>query len=167
MRRTSWRCWLVRPHSERRRSCYPRSSPLRADYMMIVAGDPPEFRTISKFRRRHLKMLWGERRGYGTRTGGSRRITRESGCWARDAVPPNSGSSRAPIWVKPAITLSRKDWHSPVNRAVLGSVPGGECVPGSCPAGLIAEMGLRWWRRFAARNRTEDSDVKAFQEARP
>jgi transposase len=29
----------------------------RADFMMIVAGDPPDFRTISAFRRRHLKAL--------------------------------------------------------------------------------------------------------------
>jgi transposase len=31
----------------------------RADFMMIVAGDPPDFRTISEFRRRHLKALAG------------------------------------------------------------------------------------------------------------
>jgi len=29
----------------------------RADFMMIVAGDPPDFRTISEFRRRHLAAL--------------------------------------------------------------------------------------------------------------
>jgi transposase len=29
----------------------------RADFMMIVAGDPPDFHTISEFRRRHLKAL--------------------------------------------------------------------------------------------------------------
>jgi len=29
----------------------------RADFMMIVAGDPPDFRTISEFRKRHLKAL--------------------------------------------------------------------------------------------------------------
>jgi transposase len=29
----------------------------RADCMMIVAGDPPDFRTISDFRKRHLKAL--------------------------------------------------------------------------------------------------------------
>ena len=29
----------------------------RADFMMIVAGDPPDFRTISNFRKRHLKAL--------------------------------------------------------------------------------------------------------------
>src|SRR3954452_4119260 len=29
----------------------------RADFMMIVAGDPPDFRTISEFRRRHLPAL--------------------------------------------------------------------------------------------------------------
>ena len=31
----------------------------RADFMMIVAGDPPDFRTVSEFRRRHLKALAG------------------------------------------------------------------------------------------------------------
>jgi transposase len=31
----------------------------RADLMMIVAGDPPDFRTISEFRRRHLQALAG------------------------------------------------------------------------------------------------------------
>ena len=31
----------------------------RVDFMMIVAGDPPDFRTISEFRRRHLKELAG------------------------------------------------------------------------------------------------------------
>lgn len=29
----------------------------RANFMMIVAGDPPDFRTISEFRRRHLQAL--------------------------------------------------------------------------------------------------------------
>ena len=29
----------------------------RADFMMIVAGDPPDFRTIAEFRKRHLKEL--------------------------------------------------------------------------------------------------------------
>ena len=31
----------------------------RADFMMIVAGDPPDFRTISDFRKRHLEALSG------------------------------------------------------------------------------------------------------------
>lgn len=31
----------------------------RADFMMIVAGDPPDFRTISEFRKRHLKAMAG------------------------------------------------------------------------------------------------------------
>ena len=31
----------------------------RADFMLIVAGDPPDFRTISDFRKRHLKALAG------------------------------------------------------------------------------------------------------------
>ena len=31
----------------------------RADFMMIVAGDPPDFRTISEFRKRHLSALSG------------------------------------------------------------------------------------------------------------
>jgi len=34
-----------------------RAAVERADFMMIVAGDPADFRTISEFRRRHLKAL--------------------------------------------------------------------------------------------------------------
>ncbi|MGY3613984.1 transposase [Bradyrhizobium sp. USDA 10063] len=34
-----------------------RATVERADFMMIVAGEPPDFRTISEFRRRHLKAL--------------------------------------------------------------------------------------------------------------
>ena len=34
-----------------------RAAVERVDFMMIVAGDPPDFRTISEFRRRHLKAL--------------------------------------------------------------------------------------------------------------
>ena len=29
----------------------------RVDFMMIVAGDPPDFRTVAEFRKRHLKAL--------------------------------------------------------------------------------------------------------------
>jgi transposase len=36
-----------------------RASVERADFMMIVAGDAPDFRTVSEFRRRHLKALAG------------------------------------------------------------------------------------------------------------
>ena len=36
-----------------------RATVERADFMMIVAGDPPDFRTISDFRQRHLKALAG------------------------------------------------------------------------------------------------------------
>src|SRR5580698_10561672 len=34
-----------------------RATVERADFMMIVAGDPPDYRTISDFRKRHLKAL--------------------------------------------------------------------------------------------------------------
>jgi transposase len=36
-----------------------RAAVERADFMMIVAGDPADFRTISEFRKRHLKALAG------------------------------------------------------------------------------------------------------------
>lgn len=36
-----------------------KASVERADFMMIVAGDPPDFRTVSEFRRRHLAALGG------------------------------------------------------------------------------------------------------------
>ena len=31
------------------------------------------------------------------------------------------------------------------------------------PAGLLAEVGLRWWRHEAARNRTEDLNVQTYE----
>ena len=34
-----------------------RAAVERADFLMIVAGDPPDFRTLSEFRRRHLPAL--------------------------------------------------------------------------------------------------------------
>jgi transposase len=36
-----------------------KASTERADFMMIVAGDPPDFRTISAFRKRHIEALAG------------------------------------------------------------------------------------------------------------
>jgi Aldehyde oxidase and xanthine dehydrogenase, a/b hammerhead domain len=75
------------------------------------------------------------------------------------------GSFHYPVCPKPAITLSRKDWHSPAIGAVLSAIPGAKGAPRSCPAGLVAEVGLRWWRRDAALNRTEDLDVKICKEA--
>jgi hypothetical protein len=51
------------------------------------------------------------------------------------------------------------------NRAVLSSIPSAKGAPRSCPAGLVAEVGLRWWRRDAAMNRTEDLNVKVCEEA--
>ena len=74
-------------------------------------------------------------------------------------LDPLIKSQRLKIEPKRAIRLSRKDWHSRANRAVLSPVPDDECVPGSCPAGLKAEVGLRWWRRYAARIRMEDPDA--------
>ena len=65
---------------------------------------------------------------------------------------------------KRAIRLSKKDWHSRANRAVLSPVPDDDCVLGSCPAGLKAEVGLRWWRRYAARIRMEDPMPKLAEK---
>jgi transposase len=36
-----------------------RAAVERTDFMLIVAGDPPDFRTVSEFRRRHLETLAG------------------------------------------------------------------------------------------------------------
>ena len=54
---------------------------------------------------------------------------------------------------QPAIRLSRKDWLLRADRAVLWPVLGAGCASGSCPAGLFAEVGLRWWRRWSPHNR--------------
>src|SRR5215204_5213460 len=39
-------------------------------------------------------------------------------------------------------------------------VLGAEGAPRSCPAGFLAEVGLRWWRREAVMNRMEDLNVE-------
>src|SRR5262249_13818591 len=51
--------------------------------------------------------------------------------------------------LKSAIRLSKKDWLLHADRAVLCRVSGAGCASGSCPAGLFAEVGLRWWRRWS------------------
>jgi len=51
-----------------------------------------------------------------------------------------------------------RDWSGTV------AIPDPRGVPRSCPAGLLAEAGLRWWRRDAALNRTEDLDVKVGED---
>src|SRR5260370_21198737 len=59
------------------------------------------------------------------------------------------GSFHDPFCEKPAIRLSRKDWHFGASRAVvwLGSTRRHGLVPGSCPAGFVASAGLRRGRR--------------------
>jgi hypothetical protein len=47
----------------------------------------------------------------------------------------------------------------------VSAFPGAECAQRSRPAGSIATVGLRWWRRDAAMNRTEDLIVKICEEA--
>jgi hypothetical protein len=64
------------------------------------------------------------------------------------------------------MVAGRKDWHSPVNGAVLSSDLGAMGAPRSCPAGLIADAGLRWCGADAVINRMEDLNVKVCQEAR-
>ena len=68
---------------------------------------------------------------------------------------------------KPAIRLSRKDWHFSANRAVLCPVPGDRCASGSCPAGLMAEVGLRWWRQRTPLNRRRSRCPRQNRSARP
>jgi hypothetical protein len=73
--------------------------------------------------------------------------------------------SKAQDWPKPAITLSRKNWLFCAIGAVLHSIPGDRRASGSCPAGSMAEVGLRWWRRRTPLNRRGDPDVNAKVEA--
>ena len=77
------------------------------------------------------------------------------------------GSWNAQTGLKPAMRLSRKDWHFAANRAVLWPVPGDECIPGSCPAGVMAEVGLRWWRRWMPQNRRSSRCRSQSRNARP
>src|SRR5262245_35476997 len=68
-------------------------------------------------------------------------------CTRRCENHHNVGSPDDRAGLKPAITLSRKDWLFRANRALVWPVPVDRHVPGSCPAGSMAEVGLRWWRR--------------------
>jgi hypothetical protein len=45
------------------------------------------------------------------------------------------------------------------------TVPGTKRASGSCPAGCMAEAGLRWWRRTTPHHATEDPDVKTHRYA--
>lgn len=40
--------------------------------------------------------------------------------------------------------IIRKGLAFPSKQSATVAVPDGEQIPGSCPAGLMAEMGLRW-----------------------
>ena len=77
---------------------------------------------------------------------------------------PRDKSLDARMSSEPAIRLSRKDWPSGANGAVLSPIPGAERAQRSCPAGLIAEVGLRWCGDDAALNRTEDLNVEGYEE---
>jgi hypothetical protein len=66
---------------------------------------------------------------------------------------------------KPAIKLSRKNWRFYAIGAVLHPIPGDRRASGSCPAGSMAEVGLRWWRRRTPLNRRGDPDVNAKVKA--
>ena len=56
--------------------------------------------------------------------------------------PPRS--FHAQVHPNSAIRLSRKEWHSTAVGAVLSPIPGAKRAQRSCPAGLMAEAGLRW-----------------------
>ena len=58
----------------------------------------------------------------------------------------------------------RKDWHSAAIGAVLSSDLGANGALRSCPAGLIADAGLRWCGSDAVKSRMEDLNVKVCQE---
>ena len=63
------------------------------------------------------------------------------------------------------ISACRKDWHSAAIGAVLSSDLGAKDAPRSCPAGVIADAGLRWCDGDAVMSRMEDLNVKVCQEA--
>jgi hypothetical protein len=77
---------------------------------------------------------------------------RETAWWAREDsnyVPiTQSLSNRSPAGSKSASVncrrTPRKDWQSAAKGALLSEIPGAWGALRSCPAGLIAEVGLRW-----------------------
>jgi hypothetical protein len=59
--------------------------------------------------------------------------------WLNEPQIRARGPSNAQARPKPAIILSRMDWHSATDRAVMRSVPGNECGPGPL-LGLVSIM---------------------------
>jgi hypothetical protein len=45
------------------------------------------------------------------------------------------------------------------------TVPGARRASGSCPAGCMAKVGLRWWRQRRRTNAMEDPDGKTYRYA--
>src|SRR6266849_9686108 len=45
------------------------------------------------------------------------------------------------------------------------TVPGASRASGSCPAGCLAKVGLRWWRQRRRTNAMEDPDGKTYRYA--
>ena len=68
-----------------------------------------------------------------------------------------------PIGLKPATTLSRKDWHWAAIGAVLLSISGAGALP-ILPRRPLGRGGASVVRRLAATNRTEDLNGKVCEE---
>src|SRR4051812_14552319 len=75
------------------------------------------------------------------------------------------GSCDAQNEIQRAIRLSRKGWPFSLNGAVLSPIPGAERARRSCPAGLIAEAGLRWCGDDAALSERRISMSKSKKKA--
>ncbi len=71
---------------------------------------------------------------------------RESNSRAKSAIPPlvRGAQPKARSAIKRRSTAGRKDWLSTANGAVLTVTSGAERTQRSCPASVIASVGLRW-----------------------
>ena len=81
--------------------------------------------------------------------GGKIDLADSSGVENLDLQPDARAAYRSfhdPFGDKPAIRLSRKNWHFGASRAVvwLGATRRYGLVPGPCPTGDTATVGLRW-----------------------
>src|SRR5207244_10167673 len=63
------------------------------------------------------------------------------------------GSFHAPISPRPAIRLSRKDWHSYANRAVVCLFRAQAAPRDPAPPAAWPRWGLWWWRRMSCHGR--------------
>src|ERR1700704_597400 len=86
-------------------------------------------------------------------------------CLTHTLASAPRGSFHAPIYLEPAITLSRKDWHSYVNGAVLSPFRARVAPRDPAPPAAWPRWGCGGGGKRRRTNPTEDPDVETHRYA--